>query len=58
VKSAKKKCNALIAKFTRSQTAVEKLRQCTPGGIGLIKPATTRWIYWFYTFDRILKIER
>lgn len=53
-----KKVIDLISRFTMSVKNTGLLKQKTPNGIGLIKPVRTRWIYWFYVFDRVLKIKK
>jgi hypothetical protein len=57
VDDAKKKAESLIASVSQSPKAVELLKSKT-GGIGLVKPVRTRWIYWYYVFDRLIRIKR
>lgn len=57
VKTAKDEAMKLIRAVCGSPKAIELLREKT-GGLGLIKPAQTRWIYWYYTFERLLRLKK
>jgi hypothetical protein len=57
IKATKDKVEDLIAKITKSPKSVKILKEKS-GGTGLVKPVRTRWIYWFYVFERLLKLKR
>jgi len=57
IQCVQRKVKKLLVSIIRSPKAVETLKTAT-GGIGIIKPCKTRWIYWYYVYDRLLKIKR